>query len=741
VIAVRLQPGTVLGGRYEIRSLLGQGGMAVVYRAHDRTLDEEVALKCLRTEISAPNLTKRFLAEIKLARKVRHKNVCGIHEYGEEGGFRYISMELIEGINLKQLIKEKGPLDAEAARELMIQLADGLEAIHEVGVIHRDLKTSNIMLDTGGVARLMDFGIAKELGFDTQTSASSGSILGTPEYMSPEQINGDDISFSSDVYALGIVLFELLTGDVPFWGDSPVVTLYKQLHEAPPLDDPRITVAPALRAILARCLAKEPAQRFQRAVEVAAALRRAVGLVTLPPEPEAGTTEAFAAPPETLAPEATQTVEQVVVAAPEVAEPVPPEPAPDEAAEPDQEREPEPAEDETPAEPAAAEPGDEEPESAPPLAEEEPGPIPAQEEPEPAPTATAEARQSSGFVRAVPQVQRHPSRPVRVQSPPPAPNLMPLVWAGLGVGLLAVGIGAGALYRHFSRPPAPATTMAGEPSATPTPRAQLPIEEGVTVVERTAVPIEEDIMIVGGETPPPTQPPPTQLAGSLPPATLPLHPPGTAGPLPTHGTPAPTAAPARPDNSAQVAALLDQAERALQTRDFAGAADGFRKAAELDPASERAAAGQKAAAAGMSAATRAFKQGRTVVEAKSADKGPPGFDTADVALRKAPDFSGRIEFEVSPPDAKPGQGFVVHVYVANDGKKTVKVSRAMVTTTQNGTPQPQSMAVEGRAIEPRTRTLLADVPMSWSESTQTWTMDVAITSKSNETMRNRLVWR
>jgi serine/threonine protein kinase len=272
-----LRMGSVVAGRYELRSQLGRGGMGVVYKAHDRLLDEAVAIKVLRPEVARdPEISRRFQSEIKLARKVSHRNVCRIHEYGEDaGGLRYISMELLEGVDLRQVLRERGGLPADEAFRTALQIADGLQAIHEVGVIHRDLKTPNIMRDARGTVRLMDFGIAKEWGAATSATAS-GLVVGTPEYMSPEQARGDTIDFRSDVYALGIIVYELFTGRVPFRAETPLATILKQLQEPPPLAGPEAAALPeAVKAVLGRALAKSASDRYATVQEMTEALREA----------------------------------------------------------------------------------------------------------------------------------------------------------------------------------------------------------------------------------------------------------------------------------------------------------------------------------------------------------------------------------------------------------------------------------------------------------------------------------
>jgi serine/threonine protein kinase len=271
-----LTQGSVIGGRYEILSPLGRGGMGVVYRAHDRVLDETVALKVLRGDVAAePEMPRRFRSEIKLARRVAHPNVCRIYEYGEDGGRQYISMELVEGTNLKEVLRQRGALPPDEAYAVAIQVAEGLEAIHHVGIVHRDLKTLNVMIDAHGAAKVMDFGIAKKVAGEG-ASPSGSYVVGSPEYMSPEQARGQPVDFRSDVYALGIILFEVFTGRVPFRGDTPVATLLMHLETPPPLEGPAASAIPlAARPILRKALAKDPAARHGRAHELADALRGA----------------------------------------------------------------------------------------------------------------------------------------------------------------------------------------------------------------------------------------------------------------------------------------------------------------------------------------------------------------------------------------------------------------------------------------------------------------------------------
>lgn len=273
----RLADGALFASRYEIQGLLGRGGMGMVYRAYDRELSEPVAIKVLRPDVARESgrVVQRFRSEIRLARRVRHRNVCSVYGDGEDGGLLFICMELLPGENLARPVREAGGLPRDEAWDVVLQVACGLVAIHEVGVVHRDLKTANLMRDAVGVVRVMDFGIAKSQGdSETRVTASgSTSLMGTPEYMSPEQLRGQDVDARSDLYSLAIVAYELFTGELPLRGETPVATIVRQLQDAPDLGSPKLP--PALRPVIARALAKGPDERFASASEMMRALERA----------------------------------------------------------------------------------------------------------------------------------------------------------------------------------------------------------------------------------------------------------------------------------------------------------------------------------------------------------------------------------------------------------------------------------------------------------------------------------
>jgi serine/threonine protein kinase len=272
-----IRRGSLIATRYEITGMLGRGGMGVVYKAFDHTLEDPVAIKALRPDVAGDSdLVRRFRQEIRLARRVRHRNVCAIHEYAEDGALRCLAMELVEGMNLKQIIDQRGRFGTEEAFALSIQVADGLQAIHDAGIIHRDLKTANLMRDPQGLLRLMDFGIAKEWRKDV---TATSQVLGTPEYVSPEQARGERVDFRSDIYALGIVMFEIFTGQVPFRGETALGTIMMHVHDSPPLDTV-LGFPESMLPVLRRALAKDPALRHQRAAELGEELRQ-IGAATI----------------------------------------------------------------------------------------------------------------------------------------------------------------------------------------------------------------------------------------------------------------------------------------------------------------------------------------------------------------------------------------------------------------------------------------------------------------------------
>jgi serine/threonine protein kinase len=250
--------GGTFAGRYQVTEELGKGGMGRVYKAYDLEIREAVALKVLNPEIAADDsVVERFRNELKIARRISHRNVCRMFDLGREGETTYISMEYVSGEDLKTLLRRIGHLPARKAIAFAGQIAEGLAEAHRLGVVHRDLKPQNVMIDREGQARIMDFGIARSLKGKGITG--EGVVIGTPEYMSPEQVEGKEADQRSDIHSLGIILYEMITGRAPFEGDTPFSVAYKHRHEAP--EEPRKfnpQLPDALNRVILRCM--EPAQ-------------------------------------------------------------------------------------------------------------------------------------------------------------------------------------------------------------------------------------------------------------------------------------------------------------------------------------------------------------------------------------------------------------------------------------------------------------------------------------------------
>ncbi len=261
----RLKRGRVFGERYEVIEELGEGGMGIVYKVFDRKIGEKVALKVLAPEIAGDEKTiERFRNELKLARTVSHRNVCRMYDLSEEEKTPFITMEFVPGENLKSLIKRVGQLSKTKAISIAKQVCEGLVEAHRLGVIHRDLKPQNIMVDSDGNARIMDFGIARSIR--TKSITETGMIIGTPEYMSPEQVEGVDVDHRSDIYSLGVILFEMLTGRVPFQGETPLSVILKHRTEQPPnprkIDD---QIPIEISQMILKCMEKDKNKRYPTA--------------------------------------------------------------------------------------------------------------------------------------------------------------------------------------------------------------------------------------------------------------------------------------------------------------------------------------------------------------------------------------------------------------------------------------------------------------------------------------------
>jgi tRNA A-37 threonylcarbamoyl transferase component Bud32 len=276
-------------GPYKITAKIGEGGMAVVYKGYQQSLNRYVAIKVLRSELAQDEqFVTRFRREALAVAELSHPNILHVYDAGVAHGMYYIVMAYVDGGSLRDLIAQ-GPMEMDYAVSMAAQLADALDHAHRQGIVHRDVKPNNVLITRDGRPLLTDFGIAKALN-ETQALTRTGTSIGTPEYMAPEQIQGQKVDGRTDIYALGIVLYEMLVGWAPFSATTPVAALYKQVNEPPPpLRQANISVPDWLDAVVIKALAKRPQDRYQHSGEFAEALRQRRAPTRVPPPVPAGT--------------------------------------------------------------------------------------------------------------------------------------------------------------------------------------------------------------------------------------------------------------------------------------------------------------------------------------------------------------------------------------------------------------------------------------------------------------------
>jgi eukaryotic-like serine/threonine-protein kinase len=267
-----LARGVLLASRYRVQRVVGRGTTGTVYRAHDVLLDVPVAVKVLHDAAAARRSSVRsFRGEVGISRRVSHPNVCRVHEYVEDGGARFLVRELVDGRDLRALLRRRGPLEPELACDIALEIARGLGAIHAAGLVHRRLTARHVLCDPSPRVRLAGLRRARRAG---AAPPPHRRARGPAEYMSPEEARGQSVDARSDLYSLGVLLFEMITGEPPFHGGTPVLTRLQQIHEPPPLAGPRAARLPLrLVGFLEKALAKAPEARFASAEEMAAALR------------------------------------------------------------------------------------------------------------------------------------------------------------------------------------------------------------------------------------------------------------------------------------------------------------------------------------------------------------------------------------------------------------------------------------------------------------------------------------
>ena len=279
----------VLSYRYDILAEAGRGAMGQVYKARDRETGETVALKILKVEISSdPEMIERFKSELLFARKITHKNVCRVHEFNRVDGVAYTSMEFVEGESLRSVLKRFGSVTLRKGADIALQICSGLKEAHAQGIVHRDLKPENVMIDAKGNVKIMDFGIARSM---EALTLSTGALIGTPAYMAPEQAAGKPVDHRADIYALGLMLYEMFTGLQAFRGDNAISVALKQMNEAPrPPREIEPSISPAIERAILRCLEKDPDNRFQSVAELESGLLSTASLGAGAADPAAAAT-------------------------------------------------------------------------------------------------------------------------------------------------------------------------------------------------------------------------------------------------------------------------------------------------------------------------------------------------------------------------------------------------------------------------------------------------------------------
>ena len=268
--------GRVFAQRYRLEEFIGKGGMALVFRATDLRTEHDVAVKVLRPEYNNDEeFLERFHREALAASKMSHHNIVNLLDVGEEDGFRYLVMEYMRGRTLKEIITEKGRLPEPVAAQIAIRILSALQHAHDNGIIHRDIKPQNVLVNSEGLVKVADFGIARVAGSNTLTKGDS--VMGSVHYFSPEQARGEDVTFASDIYSVGVVMYEMLTGKVPFDGDTPVSIAMQHIStppKAPSLEAEGIS--PAMERVVLTAMSKEPRNRYRDAADMARAIRAAL---------------------------------------------------------------------------------------------------------------------------------------------------------------------------------------------------------------------------------------------------------------------------------------------------------------------------------------------------------------------------------------------------------------------------------------------------------------------------------
>jgi tetratricopeptide (TPR) repeat protein len=745
-------------GKYQILHEIGRGTMGRVFKAQDPVLGRFVAVKTLSYSLGATEESrKRFHREAQAAAVLSHPNIVTVHDFGEEKGLIYMAMELLEGKDLRDALADGDLRTLDDKLRVMEQVMAGLSFAHSKGVIHRDLKPANIHIQPSGQVKIVDFGLAR---LSTSEMTQDGIVLGTPNYMSPEQALGDKIDARSDVFAAGAVFYEALTGFKPFDAESTPGVLFQVVHKQPrPVREVVPEIPQILAEVVEKALIKDKHKRFQSARQMRAALSVARQAL-----------EAGRGPNATLAGESQRALREALKIEP-------PRSAPDASAPPPF------VHGSTALDVDVAPPA---PRSARlPRTLAGRGPV----EVDPSPTAKAVARSS----------------------------IVPLVLGGLGLVAL-VGVGLGYVVFTRARPaplPASPTPTADTSRAQVGALTQALVETQLKLAERDledknygaatdqadrvlkldgqnaearrirgqAAAKKEEVAEAASEAQAAADLGDTEKASIALDRLLnldPSHPAAAAlserlnsafksraeeaGQLMARSRS--DAASAKADHSdtflkadtmaKEAANRLQKGDYAEATRGFLEARDGYdraRRAAQTAaPAAKGPATGTKPSTAPPPAApepdpeptpaapVRAFVSGKTQIASARSGGGVQGFDSADVKTRRTPDFVGRLEFEVAPSAVMAGVPVALRVLVVNEGKKPVKVRGVTLTVTQNGKRSSLPVSLLGRDVAPLQKVAVAEARTIWPEGVSDWSLDAVVTSDRDETGTARLTW-
>jgi serine/threonine-protein kinase len=726
-------------GKYKILAEIGKGTMGRVYKALDPVLNRHVAIKTLSASLSGSDeVRKRFQREAQAAALLSHPNIVTVHDFGEEQGLIYMAMELLEGQDLRDAIGTGVLGTIEHKLQVMDQICAGLAFAHSKGVVHRDLKPANVHIQPGGQVKIVDFGLAHIVD---QEMTQEGIVLGTPNYMSPEQALGDRVDARTDIFSAGVIFYEILTSHRPFDADSTPGVLYQVVHKQPtPVRQWDPNIPTILVDVVEKAMAKDKAQRFQNARQMRAALALAHQAL-----------EAGRGPDATLAGESQRALraaarsETTRTPSPPARPPV----APVEGTV---------ALDVTA--PAAARPSD----TARPLRTDRLHRKPAAHPPRRGPHVVAAV---VGLAIALGAFAVF-----RPRGPAPGPPASPPATGATEVSALTQALVETQLqlaardledknYRSAIAQAERVLKLA--PGSDEAKRILESARARRDELERAAQ--EAQRAFEAGQTEAASQ----ALSRVL--ELDPQHP--VAGELTARLNSVFRSRAGSPELYAQALALASEAESLFKRGEFAAATRGYlesrdvfervRRAARLPapaaPASPLLASAAPAPSPGPALATpplptpepaaaatpahvaRQFVSGKTLIATARAGGDLEGFETADVRKQRMPELAGRIEFEAAPGTVMAGEPFTVRVYLVNDGKKAVKIKSVALATIVNGTRVPAPVTTPlVREVSPLQRALVTELTGTWPQGVSSWSLEAVITTERDETGTSRLSW-